>query len=385
MKEFDVTITETLKLTVSVEASSKEEAQQMVSDQWHAGDHILDADNFVEVEFESNDGKEISVERAPDDTLEVLMVEPGQYPRVERIGSDLASLQKAVDGYIEAVYPYDDPVALICGEEAKLEGKPLNRALRDGDGDIYDIVAGKFFLCGLGNENFASLPKELQQKYEEKFRQPEAFLKMGSKIMAIPTEPAKAAGKGKTAPVTERGQHHSQCERKEEKLMQEEIENRTVTLIISAVKLTARELKAGMDKYLSEKKSKAMEKARAAPEKPSGKQTVKQLIGQNQGVSNIEITNSNIKGFERIARKYGVDFAVKKDRSVSPPKYFVFFKARDADALTAAFKEYTAYELKRAAKAQNRPSVLAHLQALKAKVQAITPGKSRNQNRGITI
>ena len=92
----------------------------------------------------------------------------------------------------------------ICGEEAKLEGKPLNRALRDEDGDIYDIVAGKFFLCGLGDENFASLPKELQQKYEEKFRQPEAFLKMGSKIMAIPTEPAKAAGKGKTAPVTER-------------------------------------------------------------------------------------------------------------------------------------------------------------------------------------
>ena len=62
--------------------------------------------------------------------------------------------------------------------------------------------------------------------------------------------------------------------------MQEEIENRTVTLIISAVKLTARELKAGMDKYLSEKKSKAMEKARAAPEKPSGKQTVRQLIGR---------------------------------------------------------------------------------------------------------
>ena len=156
MKEFDVTITETLKLTVSVEASSKEEAQQMVSDQWHAGDHILDADNFVEVEFESNDGKEISAERAQADTLEVLMVEPGQYPRVERIGSALASLQKAVDGYIEAIYPYDDPVALICGEEAKLEGKPLNRALRDEDGDIYDIVAGKFFLCGLGDENFAS-------------------------------------------------------------------------------------------------------------------------------------------------------------------------------------------------------------------------------------
>ena len=204
MKEFDVTITETLKLTVSVEASSKEEAKQMVNDQWRAGDHVLDADNFVDVEFESNDGKEISAERepesSPENTIEVLMVEPGQYPRMERIGADLRSLQKAVDGDIQAVYPYDDAVALICGEEAKLEGKPLNRALRDEKGEIYDIVAGKFFICGLGEEDFASLPKELQKKYEDKFRQPEAFLKMGSKIMAIPTEPAKASAKGKSAP-----------------------------------------------------------------------------------------------------------------------------------------------------------------------------------------
>lgn len=208
MKEFDVTITETLKLTVSVEASSKEEAEQMVNDQWRAGDHVLDADNFVDVEFESNDGKEISAERepesSPENTIEVLMVEPGQYPRMERISADLSSLQKAVDGDIQAVYPYDDAVALICGEEAKLEGKPLNRALRDEKGEIYDIVAGKFFICGLGEEDFASLPKELQKKYEDKFRQPEAFLKMGSKIKAIPTEPAKASAKGKSAPAAER-------------------------------------------------------------------------------------------------------------------------------------------------------------------------------------
>lgn len=208
MKEFDVTITETLKLTVSVEASSKEEAEQMVNDQWRAGDHVLDSDNFVDVEFESNDGKEISAERepesSPENTIEVLMVEPGQYPRMERIGADLRSLQKAVDGDIQVVYPYDDAVALICGEEAKLEGKPLNRALRDEKGEIYDIVAGKFFICGLGEEDFASLPKELQKKYEDKFRQPEAFLKMGSKIKAIPTEPAKASAKGKSAPAAER-------------------------------------------------------------------------------------------------------------------------------------------------------------------------------------
>ena len=167
--------------------------------------------------------------------------------------------------------------------------------------------------------------------------------------------------------------------------MQEEVENRAVTLVISATKLTGRLLKAAILKYLASRKEKRLQKARAAPEKPTGKQTVKQLIGQNQGVSNIEITDSNIKSFERVARKYGVDFALKKDKSGDIPKYLVFFKARDADALTAAFKEYTAYELKRAAKAQTHPSVLAHLQALKAKVQAITPGKSRNQNRGITI
>ena len=139
-----------------------------------------------------------------ENTLSVLQIAPGQYPEQVEIDNDLKALQQAVGGSIGASYPFSDPVAIVYNDDGKLMGLPLNRALRDGDGDIYDIVAGKFFICGLGDENFASLPKELQQKYEEKFRQPEAFLKMGSKIMAIPTEPAKAAGKGKTAPVTER-------------------------------------------------------------------------------------------------------------------------------------------------------------------------------------
>ena len=80
--------------------------------------------------------------------------------------------------------------------------------------------------------------------------------------------------------------------------MQEEVENRAVTLVISATKLTGRLLKAAILKYLASRKEKRLQKARAAPEKPTGKQTVKQLIGQNQGVSNIEITDSNIKSFE---------------------------------------------------------------------------------------
>ena len=165
--------------------------------------------------------------------------------------------------------------------------------------------------------------------------------------------------------------------------MQEEVENRAVTLVISATKLTGRLLKAAILKYLASRKEKRLQKARAAPEKPTGKQTVKQLIGQNQGVSNIEITDSNIKSFERVARKYGVDFAVKKDRSVSPPKYLIFFKGRDADALTAAFREYTAKDVRRASK--DRPSVLEQLRALKAKVLSLTPDKSRSKDKGLEL
>ena len=150
--------------------------------------------------------------------------------------------------------------------------------------------------------------------------------------------------------------------------MQEEVENRAVTLVISATKLTGRLLKAAILKYLASRKEKRLQKARAAPEKPTGKQTVKQLIGQNQGVSNIEITDPSIKEFEKIARKYGVDYAVKKDRSSSPPKYLIFFKGRDADALTAAFTEYTSKKVKKAEKTE-RPSVLAKLSQFKEMVK----------------
>ena len=105
--------------------------------------------------------------------------------------------------------------------------------------------------------------------------------------------------------------------------MQEEVENRTLTLVVSGTKFTGRLLKAAISKYMAHRKVKKLEKQRSrdAPVIPHGKQTVKQLVGQNQGVSNIEITDPSIKDFERIARKYGVDYAVKKDRSSSPPKY----------------------------------------------------------------
>ena len=162
--------------------------------------------------------------------------------------------------------------------------------------------------------------------------------------------------------------------------MQEEVENRTLTLIVSGTKFTGRLFKAAISKYMAHRREKKLEKQRSrdSPVTPKGKQTVKQLIGQNQGVSNIEINDSSIKDFERIARKYGVDYAVKKDRSASPPKYLIFFKARDADALTAAFSEYTQKKVKKADRSE-RPSVLAKLAQFKELLKNTVVDRSRRK------
>ena len=162
--------------------------------------------------------------------------------------------------------------------------------------------------------------------------------------------------------------------------MQEEVENRTLTLVVSGTKFTGRLLKAAVTKYMAHRREKKLEKQRSrdSPVTPKGKQTVKQLIGQNQGVSNIEINDPSIRDFERIARKYGVDYAVKKDRSASPPKYLIFFKARDADALTAAFTEYTGKKVKKAEKTE-RPSVLAKLAQFKELLKNTVVDRSRRK------
>ena len=113
-------------------------------------------------------------------------------------------------------------------------------------------------------------------------------------------------------------------------------------------------------------------------EKPDGRQTIQQLIGQNQGVTNIDISQTDLKGFEKYARKYGVDYAITKDKSVFPPKYLVFFKARDADAMTAAFNAYSAEVLAKS----KRPSTLSKLRKLIDAVKSIpTKVTSRDKQR----
>ena len=125
-------------------------------------------------------------EAAKPDTMTVLLVQPNAYPRVVQIGAALEDLQHAVDGDIEAVYPFDDSVGVICNEEGKLRGLPANRALRDEDGHIYDVIAGSFLVVGLGEEDFCSLSAEQIDKFEALFHQPEAFVKTGHSITAVP-------------------------------------------------------------------------------------------------------------------------------------------------------------------------------------------------------
>lgn len=122
------------------------------------------------------------------ETMKVLVVEPEKEPYVKEISSGLSSLQKEVGGFIEAVYPFEDPVAIICNEEGKLEGLPLNRALRDEDGHVYDIIAGTFLIAGLSEDNFCSLDDAQLEKFSAMYKSPELFMRFGSRTLVIPAE-----------------------------------------------------------------------------------------------------------------------------------------------------------------------------------------------------
>lgn len=161
--------------------------------------------------------------------------------------------------------------------------------------------------------------------------------------------------------------------------MQEEVENRTVAITTSAAKFTGRLFKAAICKYLEHRKISKANKARANPVVPHGKQTVKQLIGQNQGVSTVESNDPDIKAFDRIARKYGVDYAVKKIKTIDKPKYVIFFKARDSDALKQAFSEYAD---KVTTQKEHKPSVLQKLRDYVAVVQNRVLERSKDKQKG---
>lgn len=150
--------------------------------------------------------------------------------------------------------------------------------------------------------------------------------------------------------------------------MQEEVESRVVTLIVSCGRLPEQELRKALAKLLEQMKAQQQSK-----EPRHGKMTVKQLAAQDRGMQSIEVTDKNIGSFNRIARKYGIDFAPFKVKGEN--RYMVFFKALDADAMTAAFKEYTAKQVRKA----ERPSVLEKLQHIKALIQSAVVDRTKRK------
>ena len=120
--------------------------------------------------------------------MRVVVVEPKKKPMVQDVGSDLDSMLKIVGGPIEAVYPFDEPVALICNEEGKLLNLPLNRALRDDEGNVYDIISGTFFVCAAppDSDRFEGLTDQQVKTYIERFATPEMFLNVGGDLFVLP-------------------------------------------------------------------------------------------------------------------------------------------------------------------------------------------------------
>ena len=161
--------------------------------------------------------------------------------------------------------------------------------------------------------------------------------------------------------------------------MQDEINTKVVALSIRAgregARLTAAVLRQAMRKYLQ-----AQEKAKSPAQSKTyhGKQSVGKLMEQNTQLTNIEVTDQNIRSFERVARKYNIDFALKKDHAAEPPRYLVFFKARDVDVMNAAFKEFSAKHLAKGKK----PSIRKALYQSQEKAKQMDREKVKVKDRG---
>lgn len=173
--------------------------------------------------------------------------------------------------------------------------------------------------------------------------------------------------------------------------MQDEVSEKLIGICITGGKVTARILKETLEKALDDMERSSRQKERyeaSAKQKEKkqavnhGKQSLKKLAGNGAQLSNIEITDGNIKSFARCARKYNIDYSLKKDKSVSPPRYFVFFRAKDVDSLTAAFKEYIGRTLKK----EKKPSIRQKLQLAKERVaKHREKEKTKHRDRGQEI
>ena len=162
--------------------------------------------------------------------------------------------------------------------------------------------------------------------------------------------------------------------------MQEEVTGKSVALIIDGARMSEQVLEKALQKFLEAQKNKS-------PKMHRGKQTLKQLAGQNAGLANIEISDKNIKAFTHVAKKYHVDFALKKDTTAEQPRYLVFFKSRDADAITAAFQEFASRKMSR----DEKPSIRERLAqaweqaAQKVEHRTLDREKVKVKERGVEL
>lgn len=120
--------------------------------------------------------------------IKAVLVKPGETATITEIDPELASMHMLVGGYIEAIYPFNDSVALVCNEEGKLKGLEENRALVDDYGRAYDIIVGTFFICGVRGSEFCSLTQEQAELYMAMFYHPQAFITIGDKVIAMTQE-----------------------------------------------------------------------------------------------------------------------------------------------------------------------------------------------------
>ena len=164
--------------------------------------------------------------------------------------------------------------------------------------------------------------------------------------------------------------------------MQEEVNDKTIALCVRTGRMTTGVLKSAMMMVLREKYYRARYGAKRK-EKPQvtvhGKKSMKQLMNEGSELSNIEITDNNIKSFEKVARKYHIDYSLKKDSSMEPPRYMVFFRAKDVDVMTAAFREYTGLSMSK----EQKKSVTQKLQkAIEKSISHRERDRNKEKNRG---
>lgn len=159
-------------------------------------------------------------------------------------------------------------------------------------------------------------------------------------------------------------------------MVNEEVSSKTCNLAVRTTKLTLHVIINALKEQARKAEQRKLHKTE---EPPHGKQSIKELIGQGQGVTSVDVSKTELKGFQKFAKKYGVDFAVVKDKNNEPPIYTVFFKAKDQDAINNVIREYTNKRMKQ----KSKPSVLEKLKKFKDMV-AKRPVKQKTRKKEAT-